>query len=1371
MVMSIAAPSTVLAATLHLAGDSTLDDCGFNYPYRSWGREVEPYLKSGNAISNFAKSGHSSRSFDASGYWAKLMAEVKPGDFVVMQFGHNDQKRSTQFYLENRWTAPDGLYKDILRRWVGEVRVRGATPLLVSPICRGTFDKDGKRLVDSTHASSGVCLRMYRDAMASLADELTCDFVDMNTLTKGLMDGLGREEAEKLFVISTGAVQGKDGEPSRDVSHPAKVGAEAFARLFVDDVRARGLSVARLFKNDDFPISDFGAKPDGSKCTEAFAAAFTAAEKAGGGRVVVPEGKWLTGAVRFRSNCELHLEDGAEVVFSQDPDDYLPAESTSWEGMECWNYCPLVYAYGCTNVAITGKGTLRAYEGRWEDTKWYSWVPQKNEIKAARLQLYVWGATDHPVERREVWKMPNAHTRPHFIQFNRCRNVRLENFKVRNSPFWTIHLYQCEDATARGLDVYAHGNNNDGIDVEMSKNVLVEKCVFDQGDDGVVIKSGRNRDAWRIGKPTENVLVRDCEIRNAHTVLGIGSEISGGVRNVRMKDCTAGDVNRVFYLKTNRRRGGFLENITCENVTARSAKTSVFEITTDVLYEWADFPDYENRTTRISGIRAENICVDTAKDVVKICGDPSMPPSGVKWRNVSAGSVSGDRLFLKNAGNARCLDIDERVEEVLSRLSLKEKIGQLWQYKGGQVTEAASGDRSRDVLNPDFLDAVRAGRFGSLLGKRGLANYNAIQRAAMEGVGIPLLVGHDMIHSARTCYPIPLALSCSWDESLWERVASAMAVETLSLGCNWTFAPMIDVALDARWGRIAESGGSDPFVTGLMGAAMVRGFQGADMSDGLHIAACAKHFAGYGACLGGRDYNAVEMGDSLFRNTYLPPFRAAVDAGVATVMPAFHAYNGTPCSANVYLLRDVLRGELAFDGITISDCYAVTELVKHGVAADEADAAALAVNAGMDIEMASSSCVGRLEALVGQGRVPMKAVDDAVRNVLRVKFRLGLFDHPEIDEKMVHAAIDPSANRALAREAAWKSTVLLKNQGGTLPLKPGAKVSLIGDVASSDRQMLGTWSTHDMSNFENATLLAGLRADGTDVEYARAYALTGAVDVAGVARAVEGADVVVAAFGEYWEKSGENNSSSRIELSPGQIEVARAVKAAGKPLVAVLFGGRPMAFPELAGLADAVVVAWNPGGCGGWGVADVLTGRAEPWGRLTVDMPYATGTCPQYYSRTTTGRPAVPPGGKPADEWSRRWGTRYNDAPSGALYPFGCGLAYTEFAYSNEAVTVLGEDVVFSADVSNTGDRRGTELVQVYVHDDVARIARPRRELKGFRRVELDAGETRHVEIRVPARALGYWHGRRYVVDPGSFTGWIARDSDSGRALKFSLAR
>ena len=390
----------------------------------------------------------------------------------------------------------------------------------------------------------------------------------------------------------------------------------------------------------DFNIADYDAKGDGFKCTTAFAKAIALCAEAGGGRVVVPKGRWFSGAIRLRSNVELHLEEGSEILFSQDPADYLPAVHTSWEGMECCNYCPLVYAYCCTNVAITGSGTLRAFEGEWKDTRWYPWVLQENGICAARRQLYDWGAKEVPVEERQIWKMENAHTRPQFVQFNRCKGVRWEGFKVRNSPFWTLHLYMCDGATVRGLDVYAHGNNNDGIDIEMCRDVLVEACTFDQGDDGVVIKSGRNRDAWRLHTPTENVLVRNCRIINAHTIFGIGSEISGGVRNVRMENCAADKVARMVYIKTNHRRGGFVEGVSVENVRCREAAESVFEIATDVLYEWAKMPEYETKLTRIGNIDLRNISCGKTLWGVKIFGDRRLPPRDIRLADLRIGKAT-----------------------------------------------------------------------------------------------------------------------------------------------------------------------------------------------------------------------------------------------------------------------------------------------------------------------------------------------------------------------------------------------------------------------------------------------------------------------------------------------------------------------------------------------------------------------------------------------------------------------------------------------------------------------------------------------------------------------------------------------------------
>ena len=409
-----------------------------------------------------------------------------------------------------------------------------------------------------------------------------------------------------------------------------------------------GAVTSALTTAADFNITDFGAKTDGSKCTGAFARAMDACAKAGGGRVVVPAGKWFSGAIRFQGNCELHLAEGSEIVFSQDPADYLPAVRTNWAGVECWNYCPLVYAYGCTNVAITGTGTLRAYEGEWKNSFWYSWSELDLSVGENLRQLYDWCSTDYPVEKRHLWKMKNANSRPHFVQFNRCKKIRWENFKVRNSPFWTLHLTLCEDVVVRGLDVCAHGRNNDGIDIEMTRNVLVENCTFDQGDDGVVIKSGRNRDAWRINVPTENVLIRNCYIKNAHSVFGIGSDISGGIRNVRMENCRAETPNRVVYLKTNHRRGGFIENVSCENVTCKAVKNSVFEIGTEVNYEWAKFPDYETVITRIEDIRVKNVTAETTRDVILLSGDPRLPPKNIVVEGVRADKVTGRRRVVRN---------------------------------------------------------------------------------------------------------------------------------------------------------------------------------------------------------------------------------------------------------------------------------------------------------------------------------------------------------------------------------------------------------------------------------------------------------------------------------------------------------------------------------------------------------------------------------------------------------------------------------------------------------------------------------------------------------------------------------------------------
>ena len=705
-----------------------------------------------------------------------------------------------------------------------------------------------------------------------------------------------------------------------------------------------------------------------------------------------------------------------------------------------------------------------------------------------------------------------------------------------------------------------------------------------------------------------------------------------------------------------------------------------------------------------------------------------------------------------------------RVEDLVGRMTLDEKIGQLVQTGS---TGYASDDQSAAALSEELKAAVRDGRVGSLIGACGVQKFNAIQRIAVEEsrLGVPLMVGHDVIHGCRTVLPIPLGLSCAWDAELWRRGAEMMAVEALSRGCNWTFNPMVDIARDARWGRIAEGAGQDPWLASLYASAMVRGYQGVDIRDGRHIATCLKHYVAYGACEGGRDYNTVELSDDTPRNVYLPPFAAGVAAGALTVMPAFHALNGTPCSVDRYLLTDVLRGELGFKGFTISDYNAIAEAANgHAVATPDAEVAAKALNAGMDQDMMSGIYRDHLKAAVESGAVKASDLDEAVRRVLAVKERMGLFEKPYIDADIL-GKIDFGAHRALAREAAAKTAVLLKNVGGILPLGKGRRIALLGSLADDRDEMLGCWQTWK-DGFENATLREGLAADGVEVTYARAWTPTGAVDRAAIRAAAGSADLVIAAFGEscwdYGSMNGENCSRADIGLPGHQLEALSEIKAAGKPLVAVLFCGRPLAVPELAEAADALVVAWNPGSSGGWGVADVLTGVREPYGRLTVDFPHRTGECPLYYNRLPTGRPWK------AGEF---WVTKYIDAPSPgrSLFAFGEGLGYTAFAYSDERVEVADGRVVLRAKVTNTGVRTGTEAVQAYVRDLVATVSRPRRELKGFRRVELKAGESVEVEIAIAARDLGFWHRGRFRVEPGRFAAWIGHDSNSGRELGFDL--
>ena len=686
-----------------------------------------------------------------------------------------------------------------------------------------------------------------------------------------------------------------------------------------------------------------------------------------------------------------------------------------------------------------------------------------------------------------------------------------------------------------------------------------------------------------------------------------------------------------------------------------------------------------------------------------------------------------------------------RVADLISRMTLEEKVGQLVQRLSGPLEGKAAADSSGLTPTERQLVEIRRGEIGSLQGCCGVKNFNAFQQAAMESrLRIPLMVGHDMVHGVGTQLPIPLGLSATWDTNIWRRTGTLIARETPLRGCNWTYAPMVDIARDARWGRIAESPGQDPYLATLYAAEMVRGIQSEPPAGGMRVAACLKHFVGYGASVGGRDYDEVEMSDRTLDEVYLPPFASGIAAGALTVMPAFHTFNGVPCTVNRFLLTDVLRGRLGFTGFCISDHGALHECGPegHDVWTTFEEGAAAGLSAGLDQEMTRRGAFTYPRGLanaVRTGLVSEAQLDACVRNVLRVKEALGLFDRPFIDAAACEAAVDVERHLSLAREAAAKSAVLLKN-AGVLPLRPGAKLVVMGDLAANEDEMRGCWSPFFI-NRRNATLVDGLKADGFPVEYARCYTMTGAVDVAAIEAAAQKGDVIVAAFGEYYWQNGENHSYSDISLRGRQAEAAAAIKRTGKPFVAVVFSGRPLVLNELAEAADAIVEAWNPGSCGGWGIADVLSGAVEPYGRLTADFPRASGQCPLYYNRKPTGRPN--------DGGRHFWRTHYEDVAFDPLYPFGFGLSYTTFAFANPSVTKEGERVVFSADVTNTGKRRGSEVVQLYLRPRGSSLSAPVRELKGYVRLDLAPGETRRAEIAVPHALL---KGKRcdYALAPDS---------------------
>lgn len=711
---------------------------------------------------------------------------------------------------------------------------------------------------------------------------------------------------------------------------------------------------------------------------------------------------------------------------------------------------------------------------------------------------------------------------------------------------------------------------------------------------------------------------------------------------------------------------------------------------------------------------------------------------------------------------------DPFVEDMLLKMTLEEKVGQCVQFSSQGAKGATDFESNFDDDNAVPMDAaawVRNGEVGSLISCCGIRKFNAFQKIAREQsrLGIPLLIGHDMIHGVKTQFPIGPALACLWDEVAWEACGRLIALETPLKGCNWTFAPMLDIARDPRWGRIAEGPGQDPLIGARMGAALVRGIQSKDVA--MPVAACVKHYVGYGAAFAGRDYFAVEMSESTLRNVYLPPFRAAVDAGALTVMPAFHTLNGVPCSVNRWLLTDILRKELGFGGFCISDWNAVDECQRpccHGLTANnDVDVSALAVHAGMDMDMMGGTFRKGLAEAVRSGKLPMAELDEAVRRILTVKRALNLWEKPYIDERAVTARVDLKAHAALARDVAARCCVLLKNEKDALPLKKGARVLLVGPGVADARSLSGSWTSF-VENPSTMFITEGLQEAGVDFIYVPGYDFKEpGVDEKAIVAEAERADVVVAIFGENGAASGEGQSFLKLELPTVQLEALRCLKSLKKPIVALLSGGRPRAIPELAAEADAILDVWSLGTSAGGAIADVLTGKVNPEGRLTVEIPYATGQLPLFYNRTASGRPA--------DKIGQLCASCYQDGPYQALYPFGYGLSYTAFAYANESVSMVGDKVVFEADVSNTGDVEGVETVQAYTRDLVGVESRPVRELRGWQRLKIKPGETCHAKIVVPVAELGYWAGNHFVAADGEHWAWIAHDSVSGKKCMLDI--
>lgn len=718
-------------------------------------------------------------------------------------------------------------------------------------------------------------------------------------------------------------------------------------------------------------------------------------------------------------------------------------------------------------------------------------------------------------------------------------------------------------------------------------------------------------------------------------------------------------------------------------------------------------------------------------------------------------------------------EIENKVETLLHKMTLEEKLGQMNQLSPWDFE--------------DLAKRVRKGEVGSILNVVNPEEVNKIQKIAVEEsrLGIPLIVSRDVIHGYKTIFPIPLGQAATFNPEIVKEGARVAAIEASADGIRWTFAPMIDVARDPRWGRIAESCGEDPYLNAIMGTAMIKGYQGDSLNDPTAIAACAKHFVAYGAAEGGRDYNSTFIPERVLRNVYLPPFKAAADAGCATFMTSFNDNDGVPSTANSFVLKDVLRKEWKYDGMVVTDWASALEMVNHGFCTDGKDAAEKSVNAGVDMEMVSETFIQNLKQSIAENKVSIETIDNAVRNILRLKFRLGLFDNPYVVTPQTVKYAEKHLQTA--KTAAEQSVILLKNENQTLPFTDKIKtLAVIGPMADAPYEQMGTWVFDGEKEHTQTPLTAIKEMYGNKVKviFEKGLEYSRDKNTAGIARAVNAAyqaDAVVVFVGEESILSGEAHSLANLNLQGAQSQLIKELAATGKPVVTVVMAGRQLVIADEVMASDAMLYSFHPGTMGGPAIADILFGKVNPSGKTPVTFPRMSGQVPIYYAQHKTGRPANPTemliDEIPVEAGQTSVGCRsfYLDAGNSPLFPFGYGLSYTTFEYSNLSLAsdkLTAQDTLsISFTLKNTGKYDGTEVVQLYVQDKVGSVTRPVKELKRFQRVTLKAGESTQVSLSLPVSELAFWgYDMNYTVEPGDFTLWVGTNSAEGLTKDFSVS-